>query len=98
VTTSVSQHLESNFGVHIRPGRKGICPFCHKDTFAVRKDDSIGKCFHPSCGRFVSRGSLRSDYQGSLYQALDQIKRDCHDYLVAQVNRRNGYAYRYLTE
>lgn len=98
MTTSVSQHLESNFGLRIRPGRKGICPFCRKDTFAVRKDDSVGKCFHPACGRFISSGSLRTDYQGSLYQALDQIKRDCHGYLVDQINKRHGYAYHYLTE
>jgi hypothetical protein len=98
VTVSVSQHLELQWGVRIRPGRKGICPFCRHETFAVRKDDSVGKCFHPTCGRAVSSGSLRGDYQGSLYQALDQIKRDCHDHLVAQANGVHGFAYHYLTE
>jgi hypothetical protein len=98
VTVSVSQHLELQWGVRIGPGRKGICPFCRHETFAVRKDDSVGKCFHPACGRAVSSGSLRGDYQGYLYQALDQITRDCHDHLVAQIQGKRGFAFHYLTE
>jgi hypothetical protein len=98
VSTSVSQHLEQQHGVRISPGRKGVCPFCRHETFSVRKDDSVGKCFHPTCGRAVSSGSLRGDYQGSLYQILDVIKRDCHEYLVNQIKTKKGFAYHYLNE
>jgi hypothetical protein len=98
MTCSVSSHLEQQHGVRVAPGRKGICPFCRHQTFSVRKDDSIGKCFHPKCGRAITSGSLRGDYQGSLYQILDQIKQDFHNELVQQKGKSNGYAFLYLTE
>ena len=95
----VSSRLEQAHGVRIQPGGKGVCPFCRHNTFAVRKDDSVGKCFHPSCGRFVTTGSARSDYRGSLYEIFDRIKQDCHDCLVKQADATSvGYAWQFLVE
>ena len=82
--TSISAYLEQKHGVKLAPGHKGMCPFCRRDTFAVRKDDSLGKCFHPACGKFISQGSLTDGYAGSLYQILDAIKRDFHQLLLKQ--------------
>jgi hypothetical protein len=96
----VSQHLEQVHGVRIRPGGKGVCPFCRRDqTFSVRKDDSVGKCFHPQCGRFITAGSLSAEYKGSTYEILDQIKADCHKYLEEQGAKGvRGGAYEFLTK
>jgi hypothetical protein len=86
----VSDHLERRHGVSIPPGRKGACPFCQHDTFSVRKDDSVGKCFHASCGRSVTAGGARDDYRGSLYEVLDRIKQACHEHLVKQAALTEG--------
>jgi hypothetical protein len=96
--TGISAFLEQHHGVQIVPGGKGLCPFCRRSTFAVRKDDSLGKCFHASCGRFISEGSLASSYAGSLYQILDAIKRDCHEHLLRQRKPGNGYGYEFLVQ
>jgi hypothetical protein len=94
--TSISAYLEQQHGVKVARGGKGMCPFCRRETFAVRKDDSLGKCFHPSCGQFISQGSVIEGYAGSLYQILDAIKRDCHQHLLKQRQPGNGYGYEYL--
>jgi hypothetical protein len=94
--TGISAYLEQQHGVRVAPGGKGLCPFCRRGTFAVRKDDTVGKCFHPGCGQFISQGSLTDGYAGSLYQILDGIKRDCHEQLLRQREPGNGYAYEFL--
>jgi hypothetical protein len=95
VSESVSRHLEQQHGLRIAPGHKGLCPFCRHDTFSLTRDDALGKCFHPRCGRFVTAGSLRGDYRGSLYEILDVLRQKCHNHLVGTPK---GYPYRYLTE
>jgi len=98
ISNSVSAHLEQQHGVRIAPGRKGVCPFCRHECFAVHKNDSLGKCFHSSCGRAITSGSLDSGYNGSLYQILDEIKRDCHAELIRQRDGNKAYAWDYLTK
>jgi hypothetical protein len=98
VSIGVSAHLEQAHGVRIPPGGKGVCPFCRHECFSVRKDDSVGKCWHPTCGRFITSGSLQKGYQGSLYEILDQIKQDCHAELIRQKGQSNGWAWQYLTD
>ncbi len=95
--SSVSSHLEQQHGVRIPAGGKGVCPFCRRETFSVRKDDTVGKCFHPACGRAITSGSLEGGYDGSLYQVLDRIKDDCHAELVRQKDDPGGYAWQFLT-
>jgi|GEM_PF-796991 len=98
-TSNVSQHLDTQYGIKISPGRKGECPFCHKKTFSVRKDDSLGKCFHPGCGRAITSGSLETDYTGSLFEILDRIKTDFHAFLLEQAGKENYHgAYEYIVK
>lgn len=47
--TTVSQVLAREHGIDASPGRKVECPFCGRRTFSIKSDDSVGKCFHPSC-------------------------------------------------
>jgi len=76
----------------------GIWPFCRRSTFSIRRDDSVGKCFHPACGRAVTEGHLAPSYTGSLYQVLDKIKDDCHKHLLTQNTPGNGYGWEYVIE
>ncbi len=96
MTAGVSAHLEQQHGVRIPPGGKGTCPFCRHDTFSVRRDDSVGKCFHPRCGKAVTEGHLVPSYGGSLYQVLDKVKEDCHQHLLAQKIPGHGHAWEYV--
>jgi hypothetical protein len=96
---TVSQHLEERYGIKVAPGHKGLCPCCGKKTFSVRKDDTVGKCFHPACGEAITEASLGADYAGSLNQVLDRIKHDFHAELIAQDERESGRrAWSYLID
>jgi hypothetical protein len=53
---TVSQILLDNYSIMIRPGTKGECPVCHHKHFSLKPDDSLGKCFHPTCGYFLTIG------------------------------------------
>jgi hypothetical protein len=95
----VSQHLEQAHGIRVRPGGKAVCPFCRHNTFAVKRDDSVAKCFHPSCRQYITQGSFGGGYTGSLWQVLDRIKDDFHQHLQAQrATGARGGAWEFLTE
>jgi hypothetical protein len=98
MVSSVAQHLGQTYGIQIRPGGKGVCPFCRRDrTFSVKRDDALGKCFHPTCLKFITAASLQGNYKGSLYEILDRIKADCHAHLQEQAKAPQGRAWVYLT-
>jgi hypothetical protein len=50
MTRTVSQILLDDHNAFIRPGAKGVCPFCGHQTMSVTTDDTFAKCFHPTCG------------------------------------------------
>ena len=56
---SVSAILSEKHGIAARPGAKVECPFCHHKTFSIKRDDRLGKCFHPACGRSVTPAQFR---------------------------------------
>ncbi len=87
-------------GVIIQPGRNGVCPFCPgtDKTFHLKKDDTLGKCFHLSCGKFITLGSLAADFRGSLFEVLATIAEDCHAHLMLQAKEKQGFAYQFLTK
>src|SRR5262249_49104069 len=45
-------------------------------------DDSLGKCFHPHCGRFLTVWSDRGEYRYNLTRVLDVIYHDWHQALL----------------
>ena len=78
----------------LSPGAKGECPFCHQQTFSVKADDTLGKCFHPACGRFLTAKDDDSAYRVSLTRVLDAVYQDCHQELLALASQqRNAYTY-----
>ena len=91
---TISQILVEEHNVSIRPGAKGECPFCHHATFSVKGDDSLGKCFHPPCGRFLALGRDNGQYQYSLARVLEGIYQDFHQELLRLASeQQNAYTY-----
>jgi hypothetical protein len=91
---TISQVLLEDHNVSIRPGAKGECPFCHHDTFSVKGDDSLGKCFHPPCGRFLVLGRDNGQYRYGLTHVLETLYHDFHQELLHLASgQRNAYTY-----
>lgn len=91
---TVSQILLEDHSISIRPGGKGECPFCRLNYFSVKDDDTLGKCFHPPCGRFLTRGRENGPYQYSLARVLEAVYQDCHQELLGlALHHQNAYTY-----
>ena len=92
--STVSQILQDAHSLSIRPGAKGACPFCKHQTFSVKADDSLGKCFHPACGRFITAGQDSDSYRASLPRVLAAVYQDFHQELLGlAAGQRNAYTY-----
>ena len=72
MTRTVSQILQEDHQIVIRPGAKGECPKCQGQHFSVKADDSLGEMFQPALwlfpheidgrtGRIVSSNRARAD-------------------------------------
>jgi P4 family phage/plasmid primase-like protien len=93
-TRPVSQILFERYGMSMRPGSKGECSFCHLKYFYLKPDDTLGKCFHPPCGRFLTVGRENGQYQYSLARALEAIYYECHQELLhLPLGQQNAHSY-----
>jgi phage/plasmid-associated DNA primase len=93
-TRTVSQVLLEDFSIVIRPGAKGECPQCHNKYFSLKPDDSLGKCFHPPCGHFLTTGRDDGQYRYSLTRVLESVYQDCHQELLhLATGQQNAYTY-----
>ena len=91
---TVSQILLEDFSISIRLGGKGECPWCHTQHFSLKGDDSLGKCFHPPCGQFLTTGRDNGQYRYGLTRVLESLYQDCHQELLQlQAGQRNAYTY-----
>jgi hypothetical protein len=95
MSMSVIAILLENHGIAARPGVKVECPFCHHPTFSIKRDDQLGKCFHPSCGRYITPRQHDGQYHHSLAQVLDNIYHDFHQTLLdlSEASYMNAYSY-----
>lgn len=50
----ISGILRERYGIEVVAGRRTKCPFCGKNTFSIKNDGSIGKCFHPACQKYIT--------------------------------------------
>lgn len=91
---TVTQILQSQHHIRALPGQKGECPFCHGDKFQVKKDDTLGKCFSPSCGQYLTRQYNEISLSFSINRVLKQIYNTWHQSLLKADNE----ALRYLKE
>jgi len=98
MSTSVSTLLAEKYNIDIKPGGKAACPFCEHRTFSVKRDDTLGKCFHPACGRFITPGSHEGRYENGLHRVMEEIFRDFHANLLALASADAQTAYTYLVQ
>lgn len=90
----ITQLLEEKHGITILPGTKGQCPFCHHPTFSVKLDDTLGKCFHPGCGKYITSAPNSSGF----YEIMETIFHDWHTELLNLKNKPRKHAYAYLVQ
>ena len=74
---SVADYIATKFSLEAVPGKKGTCPFCGKGTFSINSEDTIGKCFHPDCGRHVSSTTMRNEVEDIIQTALKSVMAQC---------------------
>ncbi len=98
MSTSVSGLLVEKYDIEIKPGGKAECPFCGHVTFSVKRDDTLGKCFHPTCGRFITAGPREHLYENNLHRVMEDIFQDFHANLLAQASAGGRNAYKYLVQ
>ncbi len=94
MNSSVTEILSRQHGVEARPGAKVGCPFCGHHSFSIRRDDTLAKCFHPTCGRFITPFAAPTHMTG-LFAALEEIGKDFHDALLALADTSGRHAYNY---
>jgi len=95
-TNEPTSHTSTNHDRIVRPGVKSACPFCGHTTFYTKKDGSLSKCFHPSCGRFITARTDGRSEIGFLQPALQHVFRDSHTQILAQKESESHTAYSYL--
>jgi hypothetical protein len=95
MNSTVSAILSEKHGITAHPGAKVECPFCQHQTFSIKKDDTIGKCFHPSCGRYIAPYQSEFGRGNILYKILDEIFNDMHKALLDldKAEYPNAYGY-----
>lgn len=98
MSASVSDQLATKYGIDIKPGGKGACPFCRHKAFSIKRDDTLGKCFHPTCGRFITLSSNDRRYENGLHRVMEDIFQDFHANLLALASANTDNAYSYLVQ
>jgi hypothetical protein len=94
--TGVSLLILRRFSVAAAPGDRIKCPFCGHHTFCIKRDDTIGKCFHPSCGEFLTARPENRDEIDDLDDALRPVFRDLHKHLLDLAASLQPNAYDYV--
>ncbi len=92
---SVSKILSEQHGITNVPGQKVECPFCHHKTFSIKRDDSLGKCFHPGCERFITPYVQKNN---KFYKVFENLFYDWHSTLLELENGWGNNAYTYLVK
>jgi len=66
------------------------CPTCHHNTFCIKKDKTLAKCFHPSCNLYISiYGGQKTSIYTEAYELFKEFYKICHDELLRQADTAN---------
>jgi P4 family phage/plasmid primase-like protien len=94
---SVSQRLRAQHQIDAHAGASKLeCPFCHHHTLGITRDDTLAKCFHGSCGRFITVNGAGASGTITLSSVLAEIYHDFHMELLRLKTadyRDNAYHY-----
>jgi 5S rRNA maturation endonuclease (ribonuclease M5) len=91
----LKQFLQEKYQVTAEEGKKVTCPMCKHDTLFLKKDGTIAKCFHPTCGWFVTAWAIEP--RPSIHKLLEQLLTEWHYDLVNPATMELAAAYDYLT-
>jgi len=95
---SVCQILSDRHGIAAIPGKKVTCPFCGHTTLAIKRDDTLAKCFHPRCGRFITTAEDAADGSGGIGAVLAEIFAEWHSDLLSLKHKAAPNAYSYVVD
>lgn len=91
---SITATLLAEHGIDVAPGRKTDCPYCGHSTLQVRRDDTLAKCFHPTCGRYMHVSSKNHGHADPLHSFMAELFNNFHAALLAGRDKARG-AYDY---
>ncbi len=94
----VCNQLRERFGMEYRLGARTECPFCGHHTFSIRRDDTLAKCFHPTCGQRITANCGGRSEIGALHPVLERVYRDFYVALLAQEGNGPSSAYSYSVD
>jgi putative DNA primase/helicase len=94
----VSQLLREQHNIEAHPGAKVDCPFCQHKTLSVHRDDSLAKCFHSACGRFITTAGSGGAETISLASIMADLYHECHQALLDLKDAPYQNAYGYLVQ
>jgi len=94
----ITEILNQKYGIDVKAGQKCVCPFCRHKTFSIKSDNSIGKCFHPSCGRLILPSFNLSKSQDYAIGFLHHLFILFHSALIDRQDDTSIQAYKYLTD
>jgi hypothetical protein len=93
----VSQLLRERYQIEAHAGASKLeCPFCQHRTLGITRDDTLAKCFHGSCGRFLTPHGSGASGTITLSSVLGEIYHDFHQELLHLKDVTypdNAYAY-----
>lgn len=95
---SVVDILANKYGIHSQPRARINCPFCEHHTMSIKADDTLAKCFHDKCQRFITVHQSSRSYQRSLHSALETIYHDFHKHFLSLENHPGPNVYTYCLE
>jgi hypothetical protein len=96
--SSVTAILEEEHGIGAKAGEKITCPFCHHQTFSIKHDDTIGKCFHPSCEQRIIPAEFHNESKHSISEVLERFYRKSHEHLLDFRGDEGQNPYHYIVE
>jgi len=76
----LSRYITETYGIDCIPGGKVACPKCGHKTFALKRDGSIAKCFHPGCSWVITPRCIES--RPSLHKLLSGLLQQWHKHLL----------------
>ena len=92
---SVVEILSTKYGIQSHPRSRINCPFCEHHTMSIKADDTIAKCFHDKCLRFITVHQSSPAYQRSLHSALEAIYHDFHQHFLSLADQPGPNVYDY---
>lgn len=92
---SVVEILANQYGIHSQPRSRIDCPFCKHHTMSIKADDTLAKCFHDKCLRYITVHQSSPSYQQSLHKALETVYQDFHKYFLSLADEEGPNVYLY---